>query len=132
MEKKPTRREMFYKLLTLREIQESPEYTAFIEKEIEKIKRDAKARIKGRKTRADDLRLILKNALLANLYQMKKPSTVTEIMAFNDKLSNYTCQRLTVALTQLVQEGYCIRTVEHKIGHYSLSEQGLTLFKKEG
>lgn len=132
MEKKPTRREMFYKLLTLKEIKESPDYTSFVEKEIAKIERDAKARLKSRKTRADDLRFIIKNAILANMYQLGKPATVTDILYFNDTLSKYTGQRITCALTQLVQEGYCTREVLHKVAHFSLSEKGLDLFKKEG
>lgn len=112
-----TKKEMFSLIATINA--DNDEIVSFCEHEIELL--DArKTSSKKSLTANQKANLEIKDTILAVLAETAEPLTITAMLS-NEKLSNFTCQKLSALLKQLVDEHTVVKTMEKKKAFFALA-----------
>ena len=62
----------------------------------------------------------IKNTIAEVLLEVDKPVTVTELIA-NEKLHDYTNQKISALLRQMVEDGRVVKTIEKKKAYFAVA-----------
>lgn len=115
MEKtKKTKKELYAELLAVAAVQENEELTGFINHEIELLNKKSGANKKL--TKAQEENLVIKETIYDTLVDLGKAATIAEIQA--EGLKEYTNQKISALLKQLVDENRVVRTEDKRKAYF--------------
>ena len=118
--KKLTKRDRFEALLKMSEVQANPDMVAFIEHEIELL---AKKNTGDKKTTAkqmenDAVKQVILDEMTAN---SDKLYTVTDLIKSVPELAEYSNQRVSALLRQMIEANAVVKTVDKRKSYFSLA-----------
>lgn len=115
--KKLTKREVFSKMLEVEEIASNELFVEFINHELELLDRKSS---KSTQTKTQIENESIKNAIVESLERVAKAVTITELQELDSEMANYSNQKLSALLRQLVKENRVVRTVDKKKSYFSI------------
>ena len=120
--KKVTKRENFEairKVLATIELEENlaNQFNKFIDHEIELLDKKATSRGTSKTNPANEN---LKTTIVEALKEIAKPVTITELQKENAEMSEYSNQKLSALLKQLVDNGIVTKTIDKKKSYFSV------------
>mgnify|MGYP001625236478 CR=1 FL=1 len=118
--KKITKRDNFNKLLTIREVAEDTQLVEFINHELELLDRKSASHSTA-KTANQKANEEIKTKIVDALVQLGK-STISELQAGSEEMAEYSNQKLSALLKQLVDSKQVIRTMEKKKAYFEVAE----------
>lgn len=118
--KKITKRDNFNKLLTIREVAEDTQLVEFINHELELLDRKSASHSTA-KTANQKANEEIKTKIVDALVQLGK-STISELQAGSEEMVEYSNQKLSALLKQLVDSKQVIRTMEKKKAYFEVAE----------
>lgn len=118
--KKITKRDNFNKLLTIREVAEDTQLVEFINHELELLDRKSASHSTA-KTANQKANEEIKTKIVDVLVQLGK-STISELQAGNEEMAEYSNQKLSALLKQLVDSKQVVRTMEKKKAYFEVVE----------
>lgn len=118
--KKITKRDNFNKLLTIREVAEDTQLVEFINHELELLDRKSASHSTA-KTANQKANEEIKTKIVDALVQLGK-STISELQAGNEEMAEYSNQKLSALLKQLVDSKQVVRTMEKKKAYFEVAE----------
>lgn len=108
MEKKITKKEMFVKLLAVKEVSENKEFVDFIQHEIDLLNKKSS---KSGSTKTQKENMEIKAKLLKALAEIGKAVTITEFQKFSEYASQFSNQKISAMFKQLETAGEIEKTV---------------------
>ena len=122
--KKPTKKEMFTKILSLEAVKADAELTEFVEHELELLanKNIRKPSEKDKAKTENDARL---RSAIVNEMEMGKAYTADQLIKVCPTLSiepNLTAQKVTVLMRDLVDDKSVVKYTEKRKTYYKLSD----------
>ena len=118
--KKITKRDNFNKLLTIREVAEDTQLVEFINHELELLDRKSASHSVA-KTANQKANEEIKTKIVDALVQLGK-STISELQAGSEEMAEYSNQKLSALLKQLVDSKQVVRTMEKKKAYFEVAE----------
>lgn len=118
--KKITKRDNFNKLLTIREVAEDTQLVEFINHELELLDRKSASHSTA-KTANQKANEEIKTKIVDALAQLGK-STISELQAGSEEMAEYSNQKLSALLKQLVDSKQVVRTMEKKKAYFEVAE----------
>ena len=118
--KKITKRDNFNKLLTIREVAEDTQLVEFINHELELLDRKSASHSTA-KTANQKANEEIKTKIVNALVQLGK-STISELQAGSEEMAEYSNQKLSALLKQLVDSKQVVRTMEKKKAYFEVAE----------
>lgn len=118
--KKITKRDNFNKLLTIREVAEDTQLVEFINHELELLDRKSASHSTA-KTANQKANEEIKTKIVDVLVQLGK-STISELQAGSEEMAEYSNQKLSALLKQLVDSKQVVRTMEKKKAYFEVAE----------
>ena len=118
--KKITKRDNFNKLLTIKEVAENTQLVEFINHELELLDRKSASHSTA-KTANQKANEEIKTKIVDALVQLGK-STISELQAGSEEMAEYSNQKLSALLKQLVDSKQVIRTMEKKKAYFEVAE----------
>ena len=118
--KKITKRDNFNKLLTIREVAEDTQLVEFINHELELLDRKSASHSTA-KTANQKANEEIKTKIVDALVQLGK-STISELQAGSEEMAEYSNQKLSALLKQLVDSKQVVRTMEKKKAYFEVAE----------
>lgn len=118
--KKITKRDNFNKLLTIREVAEDTQLVEFINHELELLDRKSASHSTA-KTANQKANEEIKTKIIDVLVQLGK-STISELQAGSEEMAEYSNQKLSALLKQLVDSKQVVRTMEKKKAYFEVAE----------
>lgn len=118
--KKITKRDNFNKLLTIREVAENTQLVEFINHELELLDRKSASHSTA-KTANQKANEEIKTKIVDALVQLGK-STISELQAGSEEMAEYSNQKLSALLKQLVDSKQVVRTMEKKKAYFEVAE----------
>lgn len=118
--KKITKRDNFNKLLTIREVAEDTQLVEFINHELELLDRKSASHSTA-KTANQKANEEIKTKIVDALVQLGK-STISELQAGSEEIAEYSNQKLSALLKQLVDSKQVVRTMEKKKAYFEVAE----------
>lgn len=118
--KKITKRDNFNKLLTIREVAEDTQLVEFINHELELLDRKSVSHSTA-KTANQKANEEIKTKIVDALVQLGK-STISELQAGSEEMAEYSNQKLSALLKQLVDSKQVVRTMEKKKAYFEVAE----------
>lgn len=118
--KKITKRDNFNKLLTIREVAEDTQLVEFINHELELLDRKSASHSTA-KTANQKANEEIKTKIVDALVQLGK-STISELQVGSEEMAEYSNQKLSALLKQLVDSKQVIRTMEKKKAYFEVAE----------
>ena len=118
--KKITKRDNFNKLLTIREVAEDTQLVEFINHELELLDRKSASHSTA-KTANQKANEEIKTNIVDALVQLGK-STISELQASSEEMAEYSNQKLSALLKQLVDSKQVVRTMEKKKAYFEVAE----------
>lgn len=118
--KKITKRDNFNKLLTIREVAEDTQLVEFINHELELLDRKSASHSTA-KTANQKANEEIKTKIVDALVQLGK-STISELQAGSEEMAEYSNQKLSALLKQLVDSKQVVRTMEKKKAYFEIAE----------
>lgn len=118
--KKITKRDNFNKLLTIREVAEDTQLVEFINHELELLDRKSASHSTA-KTANQKANKEIKTKIVDALVQLGK-STISELQAGSEEMAEYSNQKLSALLKQLVDSKQVVRTMEKKKAYFEVAE----------
>lgn len=115
--KKLTKREVFSKMLEVEEIASNELFVEFINHELELLDRKSS---KSTQTKTQIENESIKNAIVESLERVAKAVTITELQELDSEMENYSNQKLSALLKQLVKENRVVKTVDKKKSYFSI------------
>ena len=120
--KKVTKRENFEairKVLANIELEENlaNQFNEFIDHEIELLDKKATSRGTSKTNQANEN---LKTTIVEALKEIARPVTITELQKENSEMSEYSNQKLSALLKQLVDNGIVTKTIDKKKSYFSV------------
>ena len=115
--KKLTKREVFSKMLEVSEIASNDLFVEFINHELELLDRKSS---KSTQTKTQVENEGIKNAIVESLEKVGKSVTITELQELDSEMANYSNQKLSALLKQLVSENRVQKTVDKKKSYFSM------------
>lgn len=115
--KKLTKREVFSKMLEVSEIASNDLFVEFINHELELLDRKSS---KSTQTKTQIENEGIKNAIVESLERIGSPITITELQEKDSEMANYSNQKLSALLKQLVSENRVSKTVDKKKSYFSI------------
>ena len=106
--KTPTFRENYTTLLNIKEVKDNPVLVEFINGRIEALDKKS-ASAKGKTTKAQKKNEGTKELILAVLRTMDKGATCTELIKADEGLGEFSNQKLSALLRQMIAEGVVTR-----------------------
>ena len=118
--KKITKRDNFNKLLTIEEVVNDTQLVEFINHELELLdkKSASHSTAKTANQKANDE---IKKSIVSALTEIGK-STISEIQKANDEMAQYSNQKLSALLKQMVDNGEVVRTMDKKKAYFEIAE----------
>lgn len=105
---KITKKEMYAKLREV--VVDNAELVAFIDHEVELLTKKNSAKKKPTKTQVENVEI--KNTILNALTET--PVSITDLIANNVELSDYTNQKVSALMTQLLNENKVVKVVDKR------------------
>lgn len=118
--KKITKRDNFNKLLTIREVAEDTQLVEFINHELELLDRKSASHSTA-KTVNQKANEEIKTKIVDALVQLGK-STISELQAGSEEMAEYSNQKLSALLKQLVDSKQVVRTMDKKKAYFEVAE----------
>ena len=118
--KKITKRDNFNKLLTIREVAEDTQLVEFINHELELLDRKSTSHSTA-KTANQKANEEIKTKIVDALVQLGK-STISELQAGSEEMAEYSNQKLSALLKQLVDSKQVVRTMDKKKAYFEVAE----------
>ena len=118
--KKITKRDNFNKLLTIREVAEDTQLVEFINHELELLDRKSASHSTA-KTANQKANEEIKTKIVDALVQLGK-STISELQAGSEEMAEYSNQKLSALLKQLVDNKQVVRTMDKKKAYFEVAE----------
>ena len=118
--KKITKRDNFNKLLTIREVAEDTQLVEFINHELELLDRKSASHSTA-KTANQKANEEIKTKIIDALVQLGK-STISELQAGSEEMAEYSNQKLSALLKQLVDSKQVVRTMKKKKAYFEVAE----------
>ena len=118
--KKITKRDNFNKLLTIREVAEDTQLVEFINHELELLDRKSASHSTA-KTANQKANEEIKTKIVDALVQLGK-STISELQAGSEEIAEYSNQKLSALLKQLVESKQVVRTMDKKKAYFEVAE----------
>ena len=118
--KKITKRDNFNKLLTIREVAKDTQLVEFINHELELLDRKSASHSTA-KTANQKANEEIKTKIVDALVQLGK-STISELQAGSEEMAEYSNQKLSALLKQLVDSKQVVRTMEKKKAYFEVAE----------
>lgn len=118
--KKITKRDNFNKLLTIREVAEDTQLVEFINHELELLDRKSASHSTA-KTANQKANEEIKTKIVDALVQLGK-STISELQTGSEEMAEYSNQKLSALLKQLVDSKQVVRTMEKKKAYFEVAE----------
>lgn len=118
--KKITKRDNFNKLLTIREVAEDTQLVEFINHELELLDRKSASHSTA-KTANQKANEEIKTKIVDVLVQLGK-STISELQAGSEEMAEYSNQKLSALLKQLVDSKQVVRTMDKKKAYFEVAE----------
>lgn len=118
--KKITKRDNFNKLLTIREVAEDTQLVEFINHELELLNRKSASHSTA-KTANQKANEEIKTKIIDALVQLGK-STISELQAGSEEMAEYSNQKLSALLKQLVDSKQVVKTMEKKKAYFEVAE----------
>lgn len=115
--KKLTKREVFSKMLEVEAIASNELFVEFINHELELLDRKSS---KSTQTKTQVENEGIKNAIVESLERVAKAVTITELQELDSEMANYSNQKLSALLKQLVKENRVVKTVDKKKSYFSI------------
>lgn len=116
--KKLTKREVFSKMLEVEAIASNELFVEFINHELELLNRKSS---KSTQTKTQIENEGIKNAIVESLERVAKAVTITELQELDSEMANYSNQKLSALLKQLVEnDKRVIKTVDKKKSYFSI------------
>ena len=116
-EKKITKRERYAQLLAIAEVAENEELVTFIQHEIELLEKKSS---KSGSTKTQKENAEIKVKLLEELAEVGKAVTITEFMKASEYAGQFSNQKLSALLSQLIKTGEVEKTVEKGKSYFSV------------
>lgn len=118
--KKITKRDNFNKLLTIKEVAEDTQLVEFINHELELLDRKSASHSTA-KTANQKANEEIKTKIVDALVQLGK-STISELQAGSEEMAEYSNQKLSALLKQLVDSKQVVRTMDKKKAYFEVAE----------
>lgn len=118
--KKITKRDNFNKLLTIKEVAENTQLVEFINHELELLDRKSASHSTA-KTANQKANEEIKTKIVDALVQLGK-STISELQAGSEEMAEYSNQKLSALLKQLVDSKQVVRTMDKKKAYFEVAE----------
>ena len=122
MEKKMTKKEYFAVLaevVTNSDMENKEGALAFIAHEVELLERKS-AKSGQTKTQKENAEILVK--IKAELAEVGKAVTITELQAASAEMAQYSNQKLSALLKKLVESGEVVKTTEKKKSYFAVVE----------
>lgn len=116
MEKKVTKKDMFKMIMGETDNQE---IITFCRHEIELLEKKSS---KSSQTKTQIENEKIKITILESLTRVARPVTITELQELDSEMSNYSNQKLSALLKQLVVNNQVVKTTDKKKSYFSVSE----------
>lgn len=116
MEKKVTKKDMFKMIMGETDNQE---IITFCRHEIELLEKKSS---KSSQTKTQIENEKIKITILESLTRVARPVTITELQELDSEMSNYSNQKLSALLKQLVVSNQVVKTTDKKKSYFSVSE----------
>lgn len=117
--KKLTKKEMFGKLIELAQENDRTELIAFCEHEIDLLNKKASASGQT-KTQAENENI--KNVIAEELTRIARAVTISELIKESENLGQYSNQKLSALLKQMVESGTVTKIVDKKKSLFTIAE----------
>lgn len=117
--KKATKKEMFGELIKLAETNERTDLIAFCEHEIDLLNKKASASGQT-KTQAENEKI--KIVIAEELTRIARAVTISELLKESEELGQYSNQKLSALLKQMVESGIVTRVVDKKKTMFKIAE----------
>ena len=117
--KKLTKKEMFGKLIELAQENERTDLIDFCEHEIELLNKKASASGQT-KTQAENEKI--KNVIAEELTRIARAVTISELIKESENLGQYSNQKLSALLKQMVESGTVTKIVDKKKSLFTIAE----------
>ncbi len=117
--RKATKKEMFGELIRLAETNERTDLIAFCEHEIELLNKKASASGQT-KTQAENEKI--KNVIAEELTRIARAVTISELIKESENLGQYSNQKLSALLKQMVESGTVTKIVDKKKSLFTIAE----------
>ena len=118
--KKVTKRDNFNKLLTIKEVVEDSQLVEFIQHELELLDKKSASHSTA-KTANQKANEEIKKTLIEALAKLGK-STIGELQAGSEEMAEYSNQKLSALLKQLVDSKQVVRTMDKKKAYFEVAE----------
>ena len=118
--KKITKRDNFNKLLTIEEVARDEQLVEFINHELELLDRKSASHSTA-KTVNQKANEEIKTKIVDALVQLGK-STISELQAGSEEMAEYSNQKLSALLKQLVDSNQVVRTMDKKKAYFEVAE----------
>lgn len=118
MEKK-TKKKLFGEVLAIAAVQESAELKAFVEHEIELL---TKKTTNKKMTKAQEENAVTKNLIEGTLGVFETPVTIKQLQENDSELAQFSNQKISSLLKQLIDEGKVVRTEEKRVAYFAIAE----------
>ena len=117
--RKATKKEMFGELIKLAETNERTDLIAFCEHEIDLLNKKASASGQT-KTQAENEKI--KVVIAEELTRLARAVTISELLKESEELGQYSNQKLSALLKQMVESGIVTRVVDKKKTMFKIAE----------
>lgn len=117
--KKATKKEMFGKLIELAQENERTDLIEFCEHEIELLNKKASASGQT-KTQAENEKI--KIVIVEELTRIARAVTISELLKESEELGQYSNQKLSAILKQMVESGTARKIVDKKKSLFTIAE----------
>ena len=117
--KKATKKEMFGKLIELAQENERTDLIEFCEHEIDLLNKKASASGQT-KTQAENEKI--KNVIAEELTRIARAVTISELIKESENLGQYSNQKLSALLKQMVESGTVTKIVDKKKSLFTIAE----------
>lgn len=117
--KKATKKEMFGKLIELAQENERTDLIEFCEHEIELLNKKASASGQT-KTQAENEKI--KVVIVEELTRIARAVTISELLKESEELGQYSNQKLSAILKQMVESGTARKIVDKKKSLFTIAE----------
>ena len=118
--KKLTKRDRFEALLKMSEVQANPDMVTFIEHEIELLakKNAGDKKPTAKQMENDTVKQVILDEMTAN---PDKLYTVTDLIKGISDLADYSNQRVSALLRQMIDAGTVVKTIDKRKSYFSLA-----------
>lgn len=118
MEKKLTKKEVFGMLLKVKEVASNEIFVDFINHELELLDRkSSKSTMSKTQLENEEIKVEIVNAL----QRVAKPVTITELQELDNEMSNYSNQKLSALLKQLVESKQVVKAIDKKKSYFTVA-----------